>query len=447
MLVGHSRWVKSCNENNANTENIECAIEETDKDAHDPAPGEAEGDSDDDYRNGDLGIQNECDECALHNINNAGIRKVIKLLFCNISEYGSITKGFLGSREAQDFHGFGFGETHVDKSRTHQLEGDLKALQLRPVTSAAAPTGRSEKGTSGGTVVATRRHVCVSPLARTADDPTRPMQSGDDWSGTILQLKGTPFLWVHAYFNCNEGVSGGNIAKMGQLALLFKELGIPFGLTADFNMEPQELAAAGWLEEIGAEVITAQGITATCSNGGNLLDYAVISKNIASVTAVKPFDGPWGTHQALVLEIPRAPLTYLVRVVAQPRALPPEEHHVNKADWEDAKARANGKVQNSEVPQFMLESPHLDADDQNMARLDDAYAKWSLAAEMFILERSGMDQSRWENTWGEGRIPHLLFSITSPRSGPLPHIITTPRRGAGLPSTSSSRCCTRSSAR
>ncbi len=131
---------------------------------------------------------------------------------------------------------------------------------------------------SAGVAVAVRKHV---GMART---PGSNMDAGCGprvqarWVGAMV--KGGVVL-VSAYLFPAEGLTQRNLDLLQEIAELLQSLDAPWVLAADFNMEPDVLAASRWPALVGG-VIFAPG-AATCGTATN--DYFVVHEKLASAVA------------------------------------------------------------------------------------------------------------------------------------------------------------------
>ena len=77
---------------------------------------------------------------------------------------------------------------------------------------------------------------------------------------------------MSSYFKHSEGLSPGNLDSLEQLAILLYAYRSPWILAADFNMDPETLAASGWLELVGGTIMHSN--QPTCGNAN--YDYFVV---------------------------------------------------------------------------------------------------------------------------------------------------------------------------
>eukprot|EP00972_Heterocapsa_arctica_P083752 12341346-Heterocapsa_arctica.AAC.1 len=85
-------------------------------------------------------------------------------------------------------------------------------------------------------------------------------------------------------------------------------LAMPWIIYCDWNNEPHELAASGWLGLTNSKIIIPRGAVATCSGGkGRLLDYLVVSRGaeyfVESLELAERT--PWKSHKGLDLALRR----------------------------------------------------------------------------------------------------------------------------------------------
>ena len=103
---------------------------------------------------------------------------------------------------------------------------------------------------------------------------------GTDWVLAPIRLRSTTFIYAALYMTAMLGPNGENILKLRQLMRALGSYRLPFVVAADWNMEPHQLANTGLLQEIGADIVTPAGVSATCYTG-RMLDYLIVSRYFA----------------------------------------------------------------------------------------------------------------------------------------------------------------------
>ena len=208
--------------------------------------------------------------------------------------------------------------------------------------SASRPTGRSEKGTSGGTAILSRSHLHVVPQALNAAGPREGGVGGLDWTSVVVRLRGVSMAYIAVYMTTGIGLTGENVVKMRQIMVYVMGLEIPYVIMADWNVGPGCLWESGWVQALGGRIVTPRGASHTCSTG-SMLDYAVLSSGAAPLfQSLDLVRAPWRSHRGLRMTIRRAPREALARTLVIPKRLHdcPCEDDASAADME-------GKVQDT----------------------------------------------------------------------------------------------------
>eukprot|EP00972_Heterocapsa_arctica_P089960 13271853-Heterocapsa_arctica.AAC.1 len=87
---------------------------------------------------------------------------------------------------------------------------------------------------------------------------------------------------MSVYMKDGLGLAGINLEILERIGRFTMLLNTPWILAGDWNMEPNNIAAAGWLHQFGGELVAPEG--QTCSKGlGNTLDYFIVAR------ALRPF--------------------------------------------------------------------------------------------------------------------------------------------------------------
>ena len=101
-------------------------------------------------------------------------------------------------------------------------------------------------------------------------------------------------------------------------------------------MPPSELLESGWPARIKGEILPPSDLEVSCTSG-RLIDYAVCHRSIANIARLSSFvEGPWKTHQALMLTLPRSPGRFLTRsLVISPAKFLRLDRNVGSGSWSD----------------------------------------------------------------------------------------------------------------
>ena len=112
------------------------------------------------------------------------------------------------------------------------------------------------------------------------------------------------FLLVTCYITDSQGVGALNLMKLARLGALVHTMNLPYVIVGDFNMTPEELIATQWIDQIRGQIVLPHATVSTCSNGGRVIDSAVISPVLArNVDLTVDLDDPFRTPQQLASEV------------------------------------------------------------------------------------------------------------------------------------------------
>ena len=111
-------------------------------------------------------------------------------------------------------------------------------------------------------------------------------------------------------------------------------------------------------------------------------------------------EGPWKTHQALLLTLPRSPRRFLTRsLVASPTKFPRLDRNAGSACWSDFTHQS--KSFHFQPPDTPLPS-YLDLDPSLSQKLALKYKRWSSASEKFLLSKCEAEKPNQRNFLGRG---------------------------------------------
>ena len=266
----------------------------------------------------------------------------------------------------------------------HRADGarllDLGALLAKDgwtvALSAAASSGRSDAGTSGGTGICLRRGLAMTQLRGMADDVEWP----DEHRLTLRLVNAGPrggLIVGSVYLTCGVGLSGPNLEYLSRLGQVLRALGWPFLLGGDFNMARGLLHDSGWLHAVGAVAIgpPEHEVTCTSSAAGSAIDYFVMSACLAPMVM-----GSWvvatptvvRTHRPAMLDLSAQDRGRLVRKLRRPKRL-------------DALPLLGPVPRPPCYREVQERIDHLKAGDFDQAGLDDVMQRWACVAEAEIL--------------------------------------------------------------
>ena len=252
-------------------------------------------------------------------------QKTIGIRFNNLSVWGPTAEEYAVSDSIAQDGIWCIAEHHKLPHEIPSMRSKMQQRGWRSVISHARPTGRSDAGSSGGTMVASRKHLHLTPFPGSGEGRCRLGSHGMDWSAVQVRAKGVSYMVMSVYLTCHIGGTGENIIKIQEIIKMILAAGLPFMLIGDFNMTPRELAATGMLAKIGAEIVIPSNVTSTCRSG-RMLDYVVISTNFrgALVSLTADMKCPWRAHKGLKAEILKAP-----RAVQAMRWMVPKKLEIN----------------------------------------------------------------------------------------------------------------------
>ena len=280
--------------------------------------------------------------------------------FYNITDNGPKAKDYLIGPEVKGTHAIGMAEHHVPRKGIKAARNWCQQAGWRSTWSAAKASGRSDKGTSGGTAVLSKKHLHLSPARIGLEKEDTLEHHGPDWSAIVIKVGGISVLYLCAYFDCGIGVAGDNISKMASIMDFVKSSGLEFIMMADFNMTPDILSFSGWAQKLGGEILIPSNVESTCSTG-RMLDYAVVSLKLKE--AILSFEAlrnvPWKSHMGLRMRLGMAPRSATARTMFVPKPIEvkveeegkdtleaqDEEELVEGEDEDDQECEVRGSVE------------------------------------------------------------------------------------------------------
>ena len=322
--------------------------------------------------------------------------KEISVVVANIDRFGPTTNVFLESPAANGIAGFMFSEMHVKEQGLFKLRSKFALQGFHSSVSAASQSELSQAGSCGGTATLFRSYLAIShPFGS-----IQPGAVGFDWSSITLLLKGTPVMFVSVYLTCNTGITGVNLQKLSEIGVHIKNAGIPFVIAGDWNVPPSELLESGWPARIKGEILPPSDLEISCTSG-RLIDYAVCHRSIANIARLSSFvEGPWKTHQALLLTLPRSPRRFLTRsLVDSPMKFPSVDRNAGSVSWSDFIHQSRSlhfQPPSRTLPTF------LDPDPSLSQKLALKYKRWSSASVKFLLSKCEAEKLNQKNFLGRG---------------------------------------------
>ncbi|CAK0856487.1 unnamed protein product, partial [Prorocentrum cordatum] len=188
-----------------------------------------------------------------------------------------------------------FPETHVGADGTNEIVEHLDFRGFKAVVTPSVKNKRSEL--AGGIGMAMRGFLSVTSMRHLAAKKEQAVGlrylDGDWEPGPIdfqdmvaaqWRWRGQSVLIIGMYLTSSIGMSGENHQKMARLAALTRGHSGPWAAIGDWNAEPRELQAAGWLRLLDAKVITPADVSYTCTrNPARMLDYVVCSETFLMI--------------------------------------------------------------------------------------------------------------------------------------------------------------------
>ena len=177
-------------------------------------------------------------------------------------------------------------ETHNLPENSNEMLNDFDRYKWTVCASAAHTTPTVQA--AGGVVMGLNNTYAASSyrhLALKASQAVGLREHGKWTPGpldlediTVLswKLKRIPLLLIGLYLDSSIGLKGNNLRKLCTLASIVKDHAGPWIAVGDWNNEPRQLAAEGWIDKLEAVVRVPENSGHTCTAGpGRLLDFVV----------------------------------------------------------------------------------------------------------------------------------------------------------------------------
>ena len=155
----------------------------------------------------------------------------------------------------------------------------------------ATPARRSKRSMdAGGTSMGCRRHWTSSSFRHLArfEDQTRGMtglgsgaafEAGpiDFWDFVAMELRAYagPITLLTGYLTASIGLVHDNLTKLSSMGAFVNSLLGPWIMICDWNVEPGQLRASGWLQEVKGHIFTPEDTDFTSWAAGAMFDFAV----------------------------------------------------------------------------------------------------------------------------------------------------------------------------
>ena len=156
------------------------------------------------------------------------------------------------------------------------------------------------------------RH-CSGPTHLAISHPfgsIQPGAAGFDWSSMTLMLKGTLVMFVSVNITCNTGASQGRTFRNFQRSALTSRMqAYPSSLQGIGTSRRPKCWKSSWPARVKGEILLSCALEISCTSG-RLIDNAVCHRSILNIAKLHSFvEGPWKTHQALLLTLPQIKIT------------------------------------------------------------------------------------------------------------------------------------------
>ena len=205
-------------------------------------------------------------------------------------------------------------------------------------------------------------------------------------------------MFVSVYLTCNTGIAGMNLQKLSEIGSYVTNAG------------PSSLRGIGtcclpncWNQAglpVLREILLPCDLEVSCTSG-RLIDYRVCHRSIVNIAKSHSFvEGPWKTHQALLLTLPRSPRRFFTRSLAtSPMKFPFLDRFAGSSSWSEC-------VKQSESFHFRRPDRslpgHFDPDPALSQKLALKYERWSCASENSLLSKCDTETSDRKRFLGRG---------------------------------------------
>ena len=178
------------------------------------------------------------------------------------------------------------------RSRGEEAKGAarrwMKGLGFKAVTTDAMQTGEGPNAKAAGVLVGVRSYA---GFARTGQSD---LEQGD-WlapggpdevparmvAGLVNAIVPGGLVVVSLYLKDGLKATGCNLEFLHILGAFLAKCGRPWIVAGDWNLNPAELRACGWLSQVSGDIVAPAGITCT-SGDGDILDFYVVSAGLSS---------------------------------------------------------------------------------------------------------------------------------------------------------------------
>ncbi len=328
----------------------------------------------------------------------------LKIVTMNITAWSSCLD-FIKTTEADVLL---IQEHKLDKEQSEEATAWLRRRRWNSIIAPAevGPNG----GMSAGVAILTRPHIGLGlPLVGTEElVPARMLAARIEAPGC------RPLIAIAAYFHDGQGLSRCNLEMLRVAGVFLKAQGeeVPFVMGADFQMEPHEIASAGFAQEVGAAIVATGDASGTCRTGRTAreLDFFFVSSGLTDGIEGVGLINHTGIRTHLPVELRFKPRLSSIRalIIRKPPHLGTERiiGPVREvAEW-DALEREAGKLADDALDEGIPIA-------ELTTRLGEIVRRWSDEAEKELAEVT-VDGNRLPKFGLRGRAPVLVWRSILP---------------------------------
>ena len=205
----------------------------------------------------------------------------------------------------------------------------MRKLGYKLCAAAAIPSGRSERGTTGGVAIAVKNCFGIDGIPG-VPDPAAPwtIYPGRAAGARVHGLIKGGVLVISIYLITGEAPNSEDnwriLSRVGEIIAMVK---LPFVIGGDFQCSPEELRCTGWLEGIEGTLRASGKVTFTSAQGANEIEYFVVSNGLVSATPLPTIDldSCIATHCPVLMGFEGNPRALTVKAFRSPKGFPKKE--------------------------------------------------------------------------------------------------------------------------
>ena len=269
------------------------------------------------------------------------------------------------------------------------------------INDAERTTGNSDKGTSGGTGLATRSWQGLGLCH--GMDTTALCKARVSFGHWAAWLPGG-VLVASVYLVAGQATSPESLGLLEVLGSKLAKWNRPFLIGGDFQMEPHQLEATGWPRRLAASVVAPLQAQPTSCTSGRMIDYFVISSDLLPLVGncYVVQEARTSPHRPVRLELRAAKQLPLIRVLKAPRPFPvqaPVGPRRRVDHWDGVGMVFDGNAEHG------------------MGHLRRCYEVWSVAAEKELCDIHDVDANSAASYVGRGFDPQFCWCRPQAASG------------------------------